>query len=516
MSIQQPKPHNFDLLRDSYIAEVPAAPPKKIKLSPATREAVDAELLTRARNYCPEQFSCRQFKINPLGVKFIGGVSVVIALGYLFPLTYLVIAMSWILLLNMAVTALRVSAIIAMKRRKPIPSFLSDTTSNDMQAPPRVTILVPLFRESKILPILIENLKALDYPQEFLEIKLLLEQVDTVTNDALKNLTLPPFIDVLTIPKDWLQTKPKAMNYALPFCTGDIIGIYDAEDRPEPDQIRKVVKHFKLAPANVACVQGTLDFFNSRDNWMARCFTIDYAMWFQVLLRGVQTLGIPIPLGGTTIFFRRHILIEIGGWDAHNVTEDAELGMRLARFGYRCEMLDSTTWEEATCAPISWIRQRSRWLKGYAMTWASHMRAPVKLWHELGAAGFVGFQIIMLAGLTSYLAAPLFVALWFSVFGWDIVPVSELPNWFWISFITAMIVGELVMFVIAAMAVATKGKRHLLPYIVSLPFYWLLGAIASYKAAIEVVFAPFYWDKTSHGHTKTVQTLPASDLSRIS
>lgn len=179
-------------------------------------------------------------------------------------------------------------------------------------------------------------------------------------------------------------------------------------------------------------------------------------------------------------------------------------------------MVDTTTWEEANSAPISWIRQRSRWLKGYAMTWASHMRDPVRLWRELGPVGFVGFQVIMLSGLTSHLAAPLFLALWASVFGLDVISIAALPAPFWMLFVGIMVIGELTMFIIAAMAVWTKEKRHLLPYIVTLPIYWSLGAIASYKAIIEVIFAPFYWDKTSHGHTNVDYTPPASDLSRIS
>ena len=173
------------------------------------------------------------------------------------------------------------------------------------------------------------------------------------------------------MPADALKTKPRAMNYALPFCRGDIVGVYDAEDRPDPGQIRAVVQHLQAAPPEVACVQGYLDFYNSADNWLSRCFTLEYAIWFRVVLLGVQRLGLPIPLGGTSVFFRRGVLEQIGAWDAHNVTEDADLGMRLARFGYRCEMIASTTWEEANCRVGPWIRQRSRWLKGYALTWAT-------------------------------------------------------------------------------------------------------------------------------------------------
>lgn len=515
MSIHQSELRQFNYLRP-HIELVSAAKTREIMLSDDARAAVDSELLARARTYCPEKFSCRNFKVNPRGLRFITCVVAAFALIISFPITCLFITMSWILLASIATTILRISAIIAVKFARPLPSFLETNQVSKTKSKPRVTLLVPLFHEGQILPNLIENLANLDYPPELLEVKLLLEEVDDVTSAALETLSLPSHMQVLTVPKDWLQTKPKAMNYALPFCTGDILGIYDAEDKPEPDQIKKVVNHFMHAPANVACVQGNLDFFNSRENWMARCFTIDYAMWFRVLLKGIQTLGIPIPLGGTTIFFRRNVLVEIGGWDAHNVTEDAELGMRLARFGYKCEMIDSTTWEEANCAPLSWVRQRSRWLKGYAMTWASHMRSPTELWHDLGPKGFIGFQVIMLSGLTSHLSAPLFLFLWMSSFGVPFIPIAELPTAFWYLFIGTMILGEFAMIIVATLALWNRQKRHLFPYILVLPFYWALGAFAAYKAIFEVIVAPFYWDKTSHGHTKIDQTLPASNLSRIS
>lgn len=416
----------------------------------------------------------------------------------MYPAVIFGLVMAWVLIVSVATTFLRISALLAAPENTPLPEFLRPNPSRNL---PTISILVPLFREDKILPTLIKNLTAIDYPVECLEIKLLLEEVDAKTQTALEDLIIPDHFSVIRIPKDWLQTKPKAMNYALPYLAGDIIGIYDAEDRPEIDQLHKVANHFASAPANVACVQGRLDFFNSRENWIARCFTIDYAMWFRVMLKGVQKLGIPIPLGGTTIFFRRNVLIEIGGWDAHNVTEDAELGMRLARFGYHCEMLDSTTWEEANTHPLRWVRQRSRWLKGYAMTWLSHMRNPVQLWRDLGPRGFLGFQVIMLAGLTSHLAAPLFAMLWISSFGVIMLPVSNLPPIFWGGFIISMIVGELALLAVALTAIKSKEKRHLIPYILTLAFYWPLGSLAAFKAAFEVIFKPFYWDKTSHGHS---------------
>ncbi len=465
-----------------------------------TKHITTAKLET-ARDLCPEEYSCRDFRIKPFKLKFIIGLAFVTTTLVAFPDLWLLGLLIWVMIANFATTLLRVSALVSWEKDTALPYWLPNSASTIPANKPtlKVTILVPLFKEDAVLSRLISTLEKLEYPHELLEIKFLLEEVDTLTASALARLTLPDFIQCITVPKDWLQTKPKAMNYALPYCTGDIIGIYDAEDRPDPDQILKIAAHFLAAPANVACLQGYLDFYNSRSNWLSRCFTIEYATWFRVILKGIQNLGLPIPLGGTTVFFRRSILEEIGGWDAHNVTEDADLGMRLARFGYRCEMVNTTTWEEANNLPVAWIRQRSRWLKGFAMTWTTHMRDPAGLFRDLGLTGFISFQVILLGGLSAFLAAPVFWALWLAHFYIPIIPVNVIPTTLWWMFAFVMISGQVVMLTSILKATMHKHLRHLIPYILMLPLYWPLGMLASYKALAELFFAPFYWDKTFHG-----------------
>ncbi len=464
-------------------------------------EHITAAMLETARNLCPEEFSCRNFRISPFKPAFVVGLTFTVTTVAAFPEAWLLGLLIWVMSANLATTLLRTFALLSWQKDNALPGWLPEDTTyvSANKQGLRVTILVPLFKENAVLPSLISTLERLEYPRGHLEIKLLLEEVDTLTTKALARLSLPDFIQCITVPEDWLQTKPKAMNYALPYCTGDIVGIYDAEDRPDPDQIRKVVKHFMTAPANVACVQGYLDFYNSRSNWLSRCFTIEYATWFRVILKGIQNLGLPIPLGGTTVFFRTDILKEVGGWDAHNVTEDADLGMRLARFGYRCEMVNSTTWEEANNQPLAWVRQRSRWLKGFAMTWATHMRDPVGLFYDLGLVRFVSFQIILLGGLSAFLAAPIFWALWLAHFSVPVISIDEIPKALWWIFVIIMVSGQLVMLTAIFRATMHKHLRHLIPYILALPFYWPLGMLASYKAVAELFFAPFYWDKTFHG-----------------
>ena len=320
-----------------------------------------------------------------------------------------------------------------------------------------------------------------------------------MTRDALARTALPPWMRQILVPPGTVRTKPRALNYALDFCRGSIVGVYDAEDAPAPDQLRRVVRRFRESPPEVACLQGVLDFYNARTNWLSRCFTIDYATWFRIVLPGIARLGLVIPLGGTTLFFRRSALERLGGWDAHNVTEDADLGLRLARHGYRCELIDSVTEEEANCRAIPWIRQRSRWLKGYALTWISHMRRPGLLLRDLGLWKFMGVQILFLGTLSTFLLAPLVWSFWLLPFGLPHPLAGIVPWWLFVALGSAFLLTELVNIAASAVAVSSTRHRWLIPWVPTMHFYYPLGALASWKALVEMVVRPFYWDKTAHG-----------------
>ncbi len=257
---------------------------------------------------------------------------------------------------------------------------------------PTVSLMVPLFREHDIAETLITRLGRLSYPKALLDVVLVLEAEDELTRAALERAERRPWMRVIEVPKGSVTTKPRALNYALSFCRGEIIGIYDAEDAPAPDQIDRVVERFAQTPQNVACLQGILDFYNPRANWLSRCFAIEYATWFRIVLPGLARLGLAIPLGGTTVFFRRAALEAVHGWDAHNVTEDADLGIRLARYGYVTELLPTVTREEANNRAWPWIRQRSRWLKGL---W-SPMRCTRAI--RSGCCARSGLEVFRLAG----------------------------------------------------------------------------------------------------------------------
>lgn len=364
---------------------------------------------------------------------------------------------------------------------------------------PVVTILVPLFRERDIAGALVRRLSRLDYPTEKLDVCLVLEADDGTTQEALAATTLPYWMRAIKVPLGTLQTKPRALNYALSFAKGSIIGVYDAEDAPDPDQLRKVVQRFAERGPEVACLQGRLDFYNAHSNWLARCFTIEYATWFRIILPGLERLGLAIPLGGTTLFFRRDILEDLGGWDAHNVTEDADLGIRLARHGYRTEIIDTTTQEEANARAWPWVKQRSRWLKGYAITYGVHMRNPLKLWRELGAWKFFGVQLLFAGTISQFLLAPVLWSFWLMLAGVPHPLDGVLSQPAALTFASLFLLSEVIGIVVMAIAVTSACKRDLIKWTPTLHLYFPLAALAAYKGVFELATRPFYWDKTAHG-----------------
>ncbi|MGK7653548.1 glycosyltransferase [Roseovarius sp. B08] len=375
---------------------------------------------------------------------------------------------------------------------------------------PRVSVLVPLFRETEVAHALVARLTQLTYPKCLLDVVLVLEEEDDLTRATLAQIDLPSWIRVVVVPDGHPRTKPRAMNYALDFCEGDIIGIFDAEDAPEPDQITRVARQFQQAAPEVACLQGILDYYNPRQNWLARCFTIEYAAWFRTILPGMARLGFAIPLGGTTLYFRRDALEALGGWDAHNVTEDADLGFRLARHGFRTEMVATVTEEEANCQPWAWVKQRSRWLKGYMTTYLVHMRQPRLLYRQLGAWKFWGFQAHFVTALSQVMLAPFLWSFWLVFFGMPHPLDPVLPRVVLGAFGALFLAIEVLNLTIYAASVTGPKHRHLMLWVPTMHLYWPLGAIAVYKALYELVLNPFFWDKTKHGLSLRVAPPPVA------
>ncbi|MEM8577783.1 MAG: glycosyltransferase [Pseudomonadota bacterium] len=412
-------------------------------------------------------------------------------------------------------SGLKLAAGIAQLRPRRVPPGGADPPPVAPFRLPRVSVMVPLFQEREIARALIQRLSLLTYPKSLLDVVLVLEAKDHLTRETLSRTALPPWMNVVEVPDDGqVTTKPRAMNYALDFCKGSIIGVWDAEDAPEPDQIERVVMRFAEAPPEVACLQGTLDFYNPRFNWMARCFTIEYATWWRLVMPGMARLGLVIPLGGTTLFFRRKVLDALGRWDAHNVTEDADLGVRLARNGYRTELIPTTTFEEANCRPWHWVRQRSRWLKGFLITWMVHMRQPAALVRDLGLWRAFGLQIIFLATFIQFAAAPLLWSFWLVAWGVGHPVEATLGTAFVRNLMWLFIGTELLNLALHMFAVRGPLHRHLMAWTPTMPVYFLLGALASYKALYEMIAQPFYWDKTEHGYAAEASLPKTAPTSR--
>jgi cellulose synthase/poly-beta-1,6-N-acetylglucosamine synthase-like glycosyltransferase len=413
---------------------------------------------------------------------------------WVWPQAVVLLALALMLSVLVLSSALRLAAAIAALRApRPAPD------PPDAGPLPVVSILVPMFGEPDIAPRLVQRLGALDYPRAALDVLLVIEECDRVTRAALADCRLPGWMRVIVVPDGQPRTKPRALNYALAFARGPIVGVYDAEDAPDAGQIRAMVGAFARAGPDLACVQGVLDYYNPTSNWLSRCFTIEYAAWFRLVLPGFARLGLVVPLGGTTLFFRRAALEALGGWDAHNVTEDADLGVRLARHGFRTALISSVTLEEANCRVLPWIKQRSRWLKGYAMTYGVHMRDPRLLWRQLGAWRFFGLQVQFLGTLVQFLFAPIFWSLWLLALGLDWAPADGVAPGLGGGVLGILMGAEVVAVAINLLALRDPRHRGLWPWALTLNFYFPLATLAAWKAAWEVLRKPFYWDKTQHG-----------------
>ena len=366
---------------------------------------------------------------------------------------------------------------------------------------PVYSVMVPLFREFEILPDLIEALSRIDYPAAKLDCMLVLEAADRDTITLARTLVLPAFMRIVVVPDRAPRTKPKALNYAMQLARGEYIAVYDAEDVPDPLQLRKAVAAFDAGGENVVCVQASLAIHNARASWITRQFALEYAALFEGLLPALTRYRLPVPLGGTSNHFRRGFLEMIGGWDPYNVTEDADLGMRIARAKGQIVMIQSTTWEEAPARLRPWIGQRTRWLKGWMQTYLVHMRNPRRSLRDLGFVDFLAFQALMGGVLLSSLFHPLFyVLIAWELWTGEFLSSSSgiLDQGFLLLAGFNMIAGYVSAMALAAVATMRNGRRALSPYVLLMPFYWLLISYAAWRALAQLAVAPHFWEKTEH------------------
>jgi cellulose synthase/poly-beta-1,6-N-acetylglucosamine synthase-like glycosyltransferase len=418
----------------------------------------------------------------------------------------LLVLVTWTTVLVLVVSWSAVCAAIAAQQLLiSIVGLLTPTTTDIADALPeselpRYTVLVPLYREATVARSLVSALDRLDYPRELLDVKLLVEADDPETWAALERTDLGPQFEVLEVPRGGPRTKPKACNFGLSRARGELVVIFDAEDRPEPDQLKKAAAAFRGASSDVACFQARLGFWNRTTNLLTRYSTAEFCAMFDVARPGLERLGAPIPLGGTSNHFPVALLRELGAWDEFNVTEDADLGVRLARAGYRTRLLESTTYEEANSRLGNWIRQQSRWIKGYLQTWLVHVRDPRRLQRELGLRAAAHFHMTMLAPVVPILLAPVG---WATTLLWMLstagVLDTSLPPWLLTmsacSFIAATTAGIWVW----ALALRRRGYHEIAPFCAAFPLLTLVKSAAAIKGLAQLVTRPSYWEKTVHG-----------------
>ena len=391
-----------------------------------------------------------------------------------------------------------------------------------MEKPPRIpenrlptyTVIAALYHEAASVAALMHAIDALDYPREKLDIILVIELDDLETRAAIARLGPMPHVQVLLAPAEGPRTKPKALNCALPFARGSFTAVFDAEDRPEPGQLRAALDAFHSTDANVACAQASLCIDNLSDSWLSRMFAAEYAGQFDVFLPGFASFGVPLPLGGSSNHFRTAALRAVGGWDAYNVTEDADLGFRLARFGYRSTTFASTTYEEAPARFGGWLRQRSRWMKGWMQTWGVHMRQPGRLWRESGAKGFLTLNTIVGGNVLTALTFPILTAnLTFDL----LARFGGMTRWFATGEVTPLhlstiVAGFVSTIVIGLMGLARRGQLRHGWILLLTPLYWACLSIAAWRALYQLLAEPYRWEKTEHGLSR--RTRPGAGSSR--
>ncbi|WP_345950323.1 glycosyltransferase [Mucilaginibacter sp. PAMB04274] len=369
---------------------------------------------------------------------------------------------------------------------------------------PVYTIQLPVYKEDKLIKKLIWNLQSIDYPRNKLDIKLLIEEDDDKTLNAVRNLDFPAIFEVIVVPFHMPKTKPKACNYGLHFSRGTYLTIYDAEDIPDTDQLKKVVAMFNKLPEEFICVQCALNYFNRNENFLTRMFTLEYSYWFDYVLPGLDTLDIPIPLGGTSNHFKLAQLVDLGAWDPFNVTEDADLGVRAYAKGHKIAVINSTTYEEANNDFFNWIRQRSRWIKGYMQTYLVHMRDPALLIRKIGFKGFLGFNFFVGATPIMFLINPILILIFIAYVVFDLGIIRTLfPDWVLFISIFNLMVGNILMIYVNMMAVFKRRYYELILFAIANPLYWLMHSVSAYKGLYQLIVNPFYWEKTNHGLSKT-------------
>ncbi|MFB9950043.1 glycosyltransferase family 2 protein [Rhizobium puerariae] len=426
------------------------------------------------------------------------GLAALISAFIVMPLTTLLFAHVLLSLVYLASLILRFTAFTRQQFGPPAPRLVLPRDG----PLPRYTVMVALYREAAVAEQLIASLARLDWPHPLLDIKLVCEADDEETLAALKALCPGPHFEIVEVPPSNPRTKPKALTYALGAARGEFLAIYDAEDRPHPQQLREAYARFRTSPAELACLQAPLIITNARESWISALFSLEYSGLFRGLLPMLARTRMPLPLGGTSNHFRTEALRAAGGWDPFNVTEDADIGLRLYRLGYRSDIITRQTLEDAPTRMSVWMGQRSRWFKGWLQTWLVLMRNPHRLAREMGLPAFGIFQLMIGGMLISSLLHPLIIVfMGIGLHSMLQAPAGHIPAGTFSLFVidSVNILGSYLIFLGLGMGSMIHYEKRLIGWRwIGVPLYWLMTSAAAWRAVLELHSRPFFWNKTPH------------------
>lgn len=385
---------------------------------------------------------------------------------------------------------------------------------------PSYTVLCPLYKEWEVMGQFVSAMTKMEYPKEKLQVMLLLEEDDAETIRHVGAMSLPSYVHIVVVPHSKPKTKPKALNYGLRYAMGEFTVIYDAEDIPDPRQLKKAIVAFRREGTQTVCIQAKLNFYNPRQNILTRVFTAEYALWFDLVLTGLQSIHAPIPLGGTSNHFRTADLLHLKGWDAFNVTEDCDLGIRLVKHGYRTAIMGSDTMEEANSHLFNWFGQRTRWIKGYIQTYFVHMRNPWDFVRSAKRSHLLTFQLIVGGKVLSMMINPLMWIMTISYFvfrsriGGFVESLFPTPVLYMGVF--SLVFGNFLYMYYYMIGCAKREHDDIMKYTFLVPIYWLMMSIAAWAAIWQFLVSPHHWQKTRHGlHLKNLKKLPDFYIPKI-
>ncbi len=386
----------------------------------------------------------------------------------------------------------RLQMVFTKDKIKDVPEPAIDKNRKEF---PLVTILVPLKQENEVIHQTFSAISNLNYPSSSIQGIIIVESTDTLTKKSIETSIIPDGFEVMEIPTLPPFTKGRAIQRALLVAKGKYITIYDAESRPEPNQVIKAVEILEKEKGKT-CLQSIIRIENAKENEITSFFASEFWDWYDKRMVNLHKRGIPFGLGGNSFFLATETLKEVGGWDPFNVTEDAELTVRLIKNNVDIKLMNSITHEACPSTMKNWIKQRTRWSKGLLTTSIIHLIS--------GKFGFKGFTFkqwyhfwlrMYVGNLIPFFFAFIFILFLFQSFSYE--------NFVLVNIVLAI---NLVPSLIVSMwadkknfnTMGIKIRIHNL-FAVTL-IYWGMYLWAGFRANYEFLFSPLKWHKTDHSN----------------